>query len=536
MDAFGRHSDVGMVLICGQYHLGTLTRALQRCTICMVDSHAARPWLAGTDNTELYIIGQEVADTVQLAATLSTSCSSQQSPTSLQPTAAMVTARLACIAKGHVVLDPFVGAGSLLHASRQCGASIVVGSDVDATFFGSPTACMRPSQLGTCSMRQQEQQQLGTSDSVSCPPKEHSLWQHTHVNGNRDGGSGKGRQTVAMSTTTAELALADALQTMWRPNSFDAIICDPPYGVRAQFGGSVSELPPHTAASSHRQASKYRGSPPVEPVIRHAEKDQSESTASCSHGDSGNSVQWEDMMKGLYRLAGRCLVTHGRLVCWLPCKAPQVTNLRRWLKVEANGHGLCLLHMLCEQRQSGVARGIAVLYKKCAATDCGAVLAAAELGIDGVSTVSLGSMFNTNTVQTGFVGGGQQYSEPVDGPASTNMAESSSLRVIPRAAAPAIAATDRRHAELGRTQRYAVSRKQHWGAGSDVWRAAWRGDVAALQSYLSAGGDENAVDGKGQTPLQFAAGYGQLRAVQVLLDACAKVNQADAGKTDGAVD
>ena len=37
-------------------------------------------------------------------------------------------------------------------------------------------------------------------------------------------------------------------------------------------------------------------------------------------------------------------------------------------------------------------------------------------------------------------------------------------------------------------------------------RAAWLGDTAAIGEYAAAGGDVNAADHKGQTPLQFAAG------------------------------
>ena len=61
-------------------------------------------------------------------------------------------------------------------------------------------------------------------------------------------------------------------------------------------------------------------------------------------------------------------------------------------------------------------------------------------------------------------------------------------------------------------------------------RAAWRGDVATLRVFLEAGGDVNLRDQKGQTLLQFAAGFGRTAAVQLLLTAGAdRTADADPG-------
>ena len=43
------------------------------------------------------------------------------------------------------------------------------------------------------------------------------------------------------------------------------------------------------------------------------------------------------------------------------------------------------------------------------------------------------------------------------------------------------------------------------------------GDTEAIRAYLSAGGCPNAPDGRGRTPLGFAAGYGRAGAAQLLL-------------------
>lgn len=48
------------------------------------------------------------------------------------------------------------------------------------------------------------------------------------------------------------------------------------------------------------------------------------------------------------------------------------------------------------------------------------------------------------------------------------------------------------------------------------------GDVAAMRGYLQSGGKVDAQDAKGQSPLQFAAGYGRNACVQLLFDAGAQ--------------
>ena len=43
---------------------------------------------------------------------------------------------------------------------------------------------------------------------------------------------------------------------------------------------------------------------------------------------------------------------------------------------------------------------------------------------------------------------------------------------------------------------YGASRSALPGAAADVWRASWKGDVAAVKSYLGGGGDVDAADDK----------------------------------------
>jgi hypothetical protein len=51
-------------------------------------------------------------------------------------------------------------------------------------------------------------------------------------------------------------------------------------------------------------------------------------------------------------------------------------------------------------------------------------------------------------------------------------------------------------------------------------RAAWLGDTAAIAEYAAAGGNVNAADRKGQTPLQFAAGGAGRTALSKLCHFC----------------
>eukprot|EP01012_Entosiphon_sulcatum_P032621 TRINITY_DN41465_c0_g1_i1.p1 TRINITY_DN41465_c0_g1~~TRINITY_DN41465_c0_g1_i1.p1 ORF type:complete len:763 (+),score=67.36 TRINITY_DN41465_c0_g1_i1:1248-3536(+) len=69
----------------------------------------------------------------------------------------------------------------------------------------------------------------------------------------------------------------------------------------------------------------------------------------------------------------------------------------------------------------------------------------------------------------------------------------------------------------GRAKSYAVSREQHTGRNADVWRAAWCGDSAGIESFVSDSGNPNVLDPKGRSPLIFAAGYNQQAAAATLL-------------------
>lgn len=63
--------------------------------------------------------------------------------TSMDAQLSLIMANQACVQPGHVVLDPFVGSGSLLVAAAQFGA-YVMGADIDYLMLHART---RPSRI-----------------------------------------------------------------------------------------------------------------------------------------------------------------------------------------------------------------------------------------------------------------------------------------------------------------------------------------------------------------------------------------------------
>jgi len=64
------------------------------------------------------------------------------------------------------------------------------------------------------------------------------------------------------------------------------------------------------------------------------------------------------------------------------------------------------------------------------------------------------------------------------------------------------------------------------GQKLDWARASWIGDTGALQLFVADGGDVNAADEKGATPLGFTCGYGRSAATEMLLKAKAHPDSA----------
>ena len=90
------------------------------------------------------LLGLELAAGVPPLSTAANNDAARQlGPTAMLPELAAVSASLAAVQPGSTVLDPFCGSCSLLAAALQRGAALAVGSDIDATHFGTGSSGSR---------------------------------------------------------------------------------------------------------------------------------------------------------------------------------------------------------------------------------------------------------------------------------------------------------------------------------------------------------------------------------------------------------
>ncbi|XP_067009010.2 tRNA (guanine(10)-N2)-methyltransferase homolog isoform X2 [Anabrus simplex] len=119
--------------------------------------------------------------------------------TSMDPQLSLLMANQACVKDGDLVLDPFVGTGSLLVAAAQFGG-FVLGTDIDYLMLHGKT---RPTRI-------QQKKQREKDESVRS-----NMVQY-----------GRGSHYI-------DVVVADSSLPMWRQSLIlDAIITDPPYGIR----------------------------------------------------------------------------------------------------------------------------------------------------------------------------------------------------------------------------------------------------------------------------------------------------------------
>lgn len=120
------------------------------------------------------------------------------SNTSMDPTLGTIMTNIAKVSEGDIVLDPFVGSGSILVAAADMGA-LVFGSDIDYKLLFGLSRPTRPN----VQKRDADEDVLANLNQYS------------------------------MSSLFGDIILADASRPVFRPSfKFDAIICDPPYGIR----------------------------------------------------------------------------------------------------------------------------------------------------------------------------------------------------------------------------------------------------------------------------------------------------------------
>ncbi|KAI7944789.1 hypothetical protein MJO28_010484 [Puccinia striiformis f. sp. tritici] len=173
--------------------------------------------------------------------------------TSMEAGLSLLMANQGLVGPGSLVNDPFTGTGSMLYASAWYGA-YVFGSDID----GRP---MRG--------------------------KEHSI--------------NDSAKQYGVSQNLLDCAVFDMTQNPWRTGEiFDAIICDPPYGVRA----GAKRL-------GRKDESKLRSEPYKLP-------DGTWSHEKPDYVPPSKPWEMSEVLDGLLLFASQMLKPNGRLVYWLP--------------------------------------------------------------------------------------------------------------------------------------------------------------------------------------------------------------------------
>jgi len=175
--------------------------------------------------------------------------------TSMDPQLSLIMANQALVEPNSIVYDPFVGSGSLLVAAAHFGA-YVWGIDINYLMLhgkAKPTRC--------------KQNKREKGENVAANLRQYSL--HSQY---------------------MDVLVADSSQPMWRDGfKLDAIITDPPYGIR--------ESTEKVGAKRSYQIND-----------RHLE----------THIPSKVSYSMQDMYVDLLNFAARHLKLGGRLVFWLP--------------------------------------------------------------------------------------------------------------------------------------------------------------------------------------------------------------------------
>nr|CAD7604164.1 unnamed protein product [Timema genevievae] len=119
--------------------------------------------------------------------------------TSMDPQLSLLMANQARVTSGDIILDPFVGSGSLLVAAAQFGG-YVLGTDIDYLMLHGRT---RPTRI-------QKKKHREKDESIRTNMEQY----------------GRSSQYI-------DAVVADAALPMWRADfKLDAIITDPPYGIR----------------------------------------------------------------------------------------------------------------------------------------------------------------------------------------------------------------------------------------------------------------------------------------------------------------
>ncbi len=147
--------------------------------------------------------------------------------TTMDPTLSLLMANLILVKNGDLVLDPFVGTGSLLVAAAEFGG-YVLGGDIDyLTIHGRS----RPSRVG--------QKKRAVGENVASNFAQYGL-----------------------AARYLDVAVCDSSRPPWRFKGLDAIVTDPPYGIReptTRVGTTKEEVVITEEQLPHHIPQKVRG-------------------------------------------------------------------------------------------------------------------------------------------------------------------------------------------------------------------------------------------------------------------------------------
>uniref|UniRef100_A0A1B0CAA0 tRNA (guanine(10)-N(2))-methyltransferase TRMT11 n=1 Tax=Lutzomyia longipalpis TaxID=7200 RepID=A0A1B0CAA0_LUTLO len=178
--------------------------------------------------------------------------------TSMDPQLSLLMANQALIKDGDLVLDPFVGTGSLLVSAAKFGG-FVLGTDIDFLMLHGRT---RPSRIKQ-KVREKDESIKANLTQYDCQDK------------------------------YLDVCVSDFSLPIWRDNLvLDAIITDPPYGIREATAKVASKDP-----STQKPPSPPPGS---------------------FHCPSRSHYDLHDIFRDLLTFSAKHLRLGGRLVCWLP--------------------------------------------------------------------------------------------------------------------------------------------------------------------------------------------------------------------------
>ncbi|KAK5650812.1 hypothetical protein RI129_001841 [Pyrocoelia pectoralis] len=176
--------------------------------------------------------------------------------TSMDPQLSLLMANQAQVKLGDLVLDPFVGSGSLLVAVAYFGG-YVVGSDIDYLMLHGKS---RPSRI--------KQKKREENESIKANMEQYSL-QDKYI----------------------DVLINDFATSFWRDDiKFDSIITDPPYGIREA----------------------------TEKVGIHKENYSISEKHLSTHIPAKIQYEFSELYQDLLAFSAKHLRIGGRLVCWFP--------------------------------------------------------------------------------------------------------------------------------------------------------------------------------------------------------------------------